>query len=130
MHHAPPPFSELVETAVNLSWQEYEQFLQAVNQQRAQQRSDVLPKAEADLLKKIYRPFSPKSRSRLDLLNSKIWDESLTEVEHKELLQLIESQEKWAAQRMRLVAKLALLRNTDYATLAQQLGLAVPKIHA
>jgi len=60
----------------------------------------------------------------LEFLNAKIREENLTGSEHAELLGLIEVQEKWAANRMEDLAKLAILRNTDYVTLIQQLGLS------
>ena len=117
-------FSDLVENAVNLDVQDYEKFLQTVNTRRAQRRPDVLSKEESDLLKKIYRLFPNEEKERLEFLNSKIWDETLTETEHFELLQLIEKQEKWASERMSNLVKLATLRNTDYANLIKQLGIS------
>ena len=57
-------------------------------------------------------------------LNDKIWDETLTETEHAELLQLVETQETWAAERMESLMKLAILRNVDFAVLTRQLGLS------
>lgn len=116
-------FSDLVEKAVNLDVQDYEKFLHLVNTRRAQKRPDVLSKKESDLLKKIYEPFSPTQKARLEFLNSKIWDETLSETEHKELLQLIETQEQWAAERMNNLVKLATLQNSDYLTLVKQLGI-------
>ncbi len=117
-------FSDLVENAVNLDIQDYEKFLQTVNTRRAQRRPNVLSKEESDLLKQIYQTFSRAKNERLKLLNEKIWDETLTETEHLELLQLIEEQEKWASERMNNLVKLAALRNTDYATLIKQLGIS------
>ncbi|MFN0036422.1 MAG: hypothetical protein ACKVUS_15255 [Saprospiraceae bacterium] len=120
--HEHVPFSDLVETAANLNVQDYERFLIHVNTRRAQKRPDVLSKQESDLLKKIYSPFPPIKKERITLLNAKIWNSTLLENEHRELLQLIEEQENWAAVRMNNLAKLASIRNTDYATLVKQLG--------
>lgn len=53
----------------------------------------------------------------------KIWEESLGESEHAELLQLIDEQETWASERMNNLAKLAVLRHTDYITLCRQLSI-------
>ncbi len=116
-------FSELVENVADLNVQDYEKFLLTVNTRRAQRRSDVLSKEESDLLKKIYQTYPQAKKERLEFLNAKIWDETLTEPEHIELLQLIEQQEEWAAERMNNLVKLATLRNTDYATLVKQLGI-------
>jgi len=115
--------SDLVENVAKLNVEDFEQFLKTVNARRAQRRSDVLPEREADLLKKIYQSFSKENIERIEQLNAKIWDESLTEPEHTELLQLIEARETWASARMDNLAKLAVLRNTDYATLCRQLGI-------
>lgn len=117
-------FSDLVENAVNLNVQDFEKFLQTVNTRRAQRRPGVLSKEESDLLKQIYQTFSQDKKERLQFLNTKIWDETLTETEHLELLQLVEEQEKWASERMDNLVKLAALRNTDYAALIKQLGIS------
>jgi len=116
-------FSDLVETAANLNIQDYERFLINVNTRRAQKRPDVLSKEETELLEKIYTPFPPLKKERITLLNAKIWNSTLVENEHQELLQLIEEQETWAAARINHLAKLASIRNTDYATLVKQLGI-------
>ena len=116
-------FSDLVETAANLNVQEYERFLIKVNTRRAQKRPDVLSKQETDLLKKIYSPFPLIKKERIAILNAKIWNSTLLENEHQELLQLIEEQENWAVTRMNHLAKLASIQNTDYATLVKQLGI-------
>ncbi len=121
--HESISLSELVENAVNLDIRAYQEFLTTVNSRRIQNRANVLPQAEADLLKKIYSPFPEDKKARIVLLNAKIWDSSLPEPEHQELLQLIEEQEYWAAERMQNLAQLAALRNLDYATLIRQLGI-------
>jgi len=116
--------SELVEKVAKLNVEDFEQFLLTVNTRRAQRRPDVLPKEEADLLKKIYLEFSKEKTERIRLLNARIWDETLTDSERKELLKLVEAQETWASERMQNLAKLAVLRNTNYTTLCRQLGLS------
>ena len=116
-------FSELVETAVKLNLKDFEAFLLSVNTRRAQLRPDVLSKKESDLMKKIYLVFPEEKKNRVALLNSKIWDETLTEKERTELLHLIEEQEKWAGERMDYISKLAALRNVDYVELMKQLGI-------
>lgn len=121
--HEPISLSELVENAVNLDVRAYQEFLTTVNSRRAQKRTSVLPSLEADLLKKIYQPFPGDKKARIILLNAKVWDSTLSEPEHQELLQLIEEQEHWAANRMQNLAQLAALRNVDYATLVHQLGI-------
>lgn len=121
--HDPLSFSDLVESAANLNIQDYERFLINVNTRRAQKRPDVLSKEETDLLEKIYSPFPANKKEQIVQLNAKIWNSTLLENEHKELLQLIEEQETWAASRMNFLAKLASIRNTDYATLVNQLGI-------
>ena len=121
--HESISLSDLVENAVNLDVRAYQEFLTTVNSRRAQKRTDVLPPLEADLLRKIYRPFPEDKKARMMLLNAKIWDSTLPESEHQELLQLIEEQEYWAAERMQNLAQLAAMRNLDYATLVRQLGI-------
>lgn len=122
-------FSDLIESAVNLNSQEYRQFISTVNTRRAQYNPTVLTKSESDLLKKIYYSFSEKKQARINHLNAKIWDATLLESEHIELMQLIEEKEKWAAKRMQNIAKLATIRNTDYHSLIKQLGILPTQLH-
>lgn len=118
------PFADLVENVVKLDFREYKKFVQTVNTLRARQRrTDVLSAEETELLKKIYLPFPKSKNERLETLNAKIWDETLTETEHAELLKLIEAKEKWAAVRLERMAKLATLRNIDYPSLLRQLDI-------
>lgn len=114
---------DLAENVAKLNGEDFDLFLKTVNTRRAQRRPDVLPKTESDLLKSIYLPFPTEKSERIKHLNAKIWDASLSDAEHEELLQLIEEQERWASARMNNLAKLAVVRNTDYATLCHQLGI-------
>jgi hypothetical protein len=55
--HESLSFSDLVDNAAQLNFQDYEKFLTSVNTQRVQNQPTVLPKNETDLLNKIYRVF-------------------------------------------------------------------------
>ncbi len=123
--HDPISFSELVDSAASMDFQDYQKFLKTVNTRRVQNRPDVLPKAETDLLNKVYRVFPAEKKARMVDLNAKIWDSSLTEAEHQELLLLLNAHEKWAAKRVASLAELAVLRNTDYAALIKELGISL-----
>lgn len=123
MQTKPLSVSELVENVVKLDGDDFQEFLLAVNTRRAQRRPDVLSGEESDLLEKIYRVFPQAEKERLEHLNAKVWEETLTDPEREELLRLNEAQEKWAAERMHNLARLAVLRNIDFETLTRQLGI-------
>lgn len=118
-------FADLIENAASLSLPDFEKLMRSIRVRRAQRQSpNVLSKEEADLLRKIYHAFPAEKTARQVILNAKIWNETLSENEHSELLELIEAHETHAVERMESLLKLAMLRNVEYSVLVSQLGIS------
>jgi hypothetical protein len=121
---AQPSVSELLDNAASLDKQAFESFFKKIVQLRAQRHPAVLPKEESDLLQKINRGFPNDKWERLDFLNDKLEYETLNEVEHTELMTLIDKYEAYMVQRVRYLGRLAILRKISLDELVEQLGIA------
>ena len=115
-------FSDLVTDVANLNFDEYEKFITMVNTLRVQQRPDSPSKKESDLLSKINRGFPTENWQRMQYLDSKMETSKISELEYAELTSLTETYEKYCVQRIRLLKKLALLRNISLEEAINQLG--------
>jgi len=116
-------FSDLVKGATRLDSQDYEKFVVTVNKLRAKQQPGVLSPKEAALLKKINNGFPIEKWQRLQDLDRKMEEATLSAQEYTELTSLTNVYEKYCVQRIRLLKKLALLRNMSVEETLHQLGL-------
>jgi hypothetical protein len=116
-------FSDLVKGATRLDSKDYEKFVTTVNKLRAEQQPDTLSPQEAALLKKINYGFPIEKWQRLQDLDVKMEETSLSEQEYTELTSLTDTYEKYCVQRIRLLKKLALLRNMSMEETLHKLGL-------
>ena len=119
---------DLVEAVQQLSLPELEQFVQDIIAIKAKQKSPNLSKDEADLLLKINRSISQDIQQRYQFKIQKRNNETLTEHEYTELLQLTDQFEIHQAQRLDYLAQLAQLRQISLTDLMAQLGIK-PKIN-
>jgi len=83
----------------------------------------ILPKEEAELLKKINAGLPVEIHQRYRTLRVKRQKETLTDVEYKELLSLTETIEDFDVQRLQWLIQLAKLRDITLNELTKQLGL-------
>jgi hypothetical protein len=118
--------NELLLAVQQLGKKELEQFVYQVVNLRAKREAPSLPKAEAELLKKINRGIPKDIRERYKVLIEKRRDEELTPKEYKELLKLSDEVEKIEAQRVEYLAEMAMLRQTSMADLMKSLGIQAP----
>jgi hypothetical protein len=125
---AHPSVSELLDNAASLDKQEFESFFKKMVLLRAQRHPAVLPKEESDLLQKINLGFPQDKWDRIEFLNGKLEYETLSEVEHAELMSLIDKYEAYMVRRVRYLGQLAILRKVSLNELIEQLGIA-PKYH-
>lgn len=116
-------FSDLVKGVTSLDSQEFEKFVATVNKLRAKQLPGALPPKEAALLTKINNGFPTGKWQRLQSLDARMEEETLTDQEYAELALLTNTYEKYCVQRIRLIKKLALLRNVSIEETIDQLGL-------
>jgi hypothetical protein len=121
--HEQLSFTDLVNGAARLDFQDYERFVVTVNKLRVQQKVKGLPQKELDLLAKINRGFPVENWLRIQHLDAKIEEDALSEQEYAELTLLTDKYEKYSVQRIRLLKKLALLRNISVEEAINQLDL-------
>ncbi|MBK6903908.1 MAG: hypothetical protein IPH04_14205 [Saprospirales bacterium] len=107
----------------NLNSEELEKFVEKVLVLRAKRVSPNLSKAEASLIKKINRNLPPAVRKRFSVLEAKRSEGSLSEVEHRELLAIVEELEQLNAERVQCLGELAQLRGIAVRDLMKQLGI-------
>jgi len=118
--------AELLHGVEQLSTPDLENFVTNVLAVQARRRAPSLSKDEARLLQLINQGVPPEVRSRYQLLDEKLHDETITVAEHQELLELINQIELADAERMRYLVELARLRNTPLDSLMDQLGIRNP----
>jgi hypothetical protein len=82
-----------------------------------------LPPAEAGLLERINEALPEATWARYDALKEKRDQGTLTDVEHAELIGLVNEVEIWNARRLEAVAELARLRGVPFPDMVRQLGL-------
>lgn len=121
--HTEIALSDLLQGVEQLDNSTLERFADQVMLLRAQRRTLSLPKAEATLLRQINVGLSDDRQARFVELKEKRDKEVLTDLEHAELLTIIDEIEQNDVERMKAVTKLAQLRNLPVRELMQEFGL-------
>ncbi|HEX6386985.1 MAG TPA: hypothetical protein VF177_20165 [Anaerolineae bacterium] len=93
---------------------------------RARRYAPVLSHQETELFQRINQWLTAEEQQRRARLQQELEDETLTAVEHQELIQLNDKAEWLNAQRVEALAQLAALRQTTLAQLMRSLGLETP----
>ncbi|MDX2136409.1 MAG: hypothetical protein SFV52_16610 [Saprospiraceae bacterium] len=117
-------YAELVKSATELDSEAFEAFLRDVRRQRATTDGPRYALEELTLLKKINRGFPNDRWLRLQLLDSKMEESTLTEQEYQELATLVNAYERYTLNRIRWIKKLASLRNISAEEAMAQIGYA------
>jgi hypothetical protein len=112
---------DLLEAVQQLNLPELEQFVQDIIAIKAKQQAPHLSKDETELLLKINQGISQNIQKRYQFLIKKRNQETLTEHEYKELLQLTDKVEIHQAQRLDYLVQLAQLRQISLTDLMTQL---------
>lgn len=94
-----------------LSILELEELMQQILRVRKQKMPSVLSQPESELLRKINAALPKTIQRRYISLLKKRYAETLTEIEHEELLELTAFQEAHTAKRLGYLVELAKLRN-------------------
>ena len=113
----------VLDGVAQLELPELERFASDVNSLVARRKAPYLPQRDARLLQKINRGIAPAVLQRYTELNAKLLDETLTQEEHGELLDLVDIIEKADSDRLKHLIELARLRNTTLDMLMDQLGI-------
>jgi hypothetical protein len=93
---------------------------------RARRYAPVLSTKEAGLFQQINQWLTAEQQARRAELQQKLEDETLTESEHRALIELNETAEMLNAQRVEALAQLATLRQTTLPQLMRDLGFVTP----
>lgn len=117
---------ELLKAVEQLSWQDLERFVSQVLVLQSQRKASSLPQPEAELLLKINQGIPSDTQKHYEELIAKRESETLTTVEHTELLHLTDHIEKLQAQRIEYLAELARLRGIALTALMANLGIQTP----
>ena len=120
---------ELLKAVEQLPAHEVDQLYRRLGAMRSHRRGGSLPANEATLLLKINQGFSDDWWEHYQELLEKRRDETLTKVEHRELLRLTDQIEQREAKRMQALVQLAKLRQRSLRGLMKELGLTA-KTHA
>ncbi len=114
---------DLLQAVQQLSLPELEGFVQDLIALKAKHQAPSLSKDETELLLKINQGLSQDIEKRYQILTQKRSQETLTEQEYQELLQLSDRVEIHQAQRLDYLAQLAQLRQISLTDLMTQLGI-------
>ncbi|ACB54120.1 unknown [Crocosphaera subtropica ATCC 51142] len=114
---------DLLAAVQQLSLSELDGFLQEIITLKAKHQAPSLSSDETELLLKINQGLSSDIQTRYQLLIQKRDNETLTEQEYNELLQLTSLFEDHQAKRLESLARLAQLRQVPLSNLMTQLGI-------
>ena len=120
---------EILDGISKLETPDLEKFVEKVLALRAKRQVPNLSKQESELLKKINRGLPSSAKKRLVSLEIKQSEGTLTEVEHKELLGIIDDLEALNVERVQYLGELARLRGLEIKELMKLLGIG-PKPYA
>ncbi len=98
-----------------------EKFMDTMNQILSGRKSATTSEREKVLLDKLETLVPTFVKRRYNLLHAKLERETISETEHRELLQIIDFMEERAVERIHLMAALAALRNVSLNALTEQL---------
>ena len=118
---------QVLQGVEKLDTPELERFLSQVGILLARRKAPSIPQREAVLLQKINKPLlSVPVQMHYQQLSQKLQTDAITQTEHEDLLNLVDSVEQADAERMQSLFELAQLRNLPLDTLMQQLGIQTP----
>jgi hypothetical protein len=114
---------ELIKAADRLDETDLNSLIKQVVYLRARRKTPVLPEEEAQLLLKINQGLPANLTAQYQILREKREAESLTDLEHNNLIQLSTQIEQIGAQRLEALAHLAQLRQVSLLDLMETLGI-------
>lgn len=118
------PLNETIQRVEKWETHDVEQLLREIAAVLMRRKLQTLPSRESELLLQINQPaLSSELAKRYDDIYKKLQLETISEVEHAELLELSAKQEKNNIQRLRCLVELAQIRNISLDRLMSQLGI-------
>jgi len=115
--------SKMLSDLKTLTARQLEKVVEHATLLRLQKQGTVLSDTESKLLKKINHGLAPEQISRLNCLQDRLRQGTLTKKEHRELLLLCDELERQGAARLQALMELAALRETTVGELMDEMGL-------
>ncbi len=106
-----------------LETKDLEKFIQKIGHLIARRKVAYLPERESQLLLKINRAIPATLQKRYEYLLAKNREETITPIEHEELIKVIEKMETKNAERLEFLIELSRIRNISLDILMKQLHL-------
>jgi hypothetical protein len=119
---------ELLKAVEDLSEPDLDSLVNRALFIRASRRAPVSPPEETSLLREINRPIPSELHDRYAVLADKRDDETLTDAEYSELLDIGDRIECFGVKRLEAMAQLADMRRIPLLKLMDDLGLQSPDI--
>jgi hypothetical protein len=120
----------LLQSASQMPLTELETFVHQLNALVVRRKTNNQNAQDTILLDKINQTVLEKSkRQRYQTLIYKLEMESLSDVEHAELMELVEQEEKIRVKRLKYLIQLAQLRNIPLPQLMKNLELTKPTLN-
>jgi hypothetical protein len=119
---------ELLKAVDDLSEPDLDHLVDRALLVRARRKANVLTTEETVLLSAINQGIPSALHDRYEILLEKRDDETLTEAEYAELLEISDQIEAFGAKRIEALAKLATLRQLPLLKLMDDLGIQNPGV--
>jgi hypothetical protein len=119
---------ELLKAVDNLSEPDLDHLVDRALFVRARRKANVLTTEETVLLSAINQGIPSKLHDRYEILLEKRDDETLTEAEYAEILDISDQIEAFGVKRIEALAKLATLRQLPLLKLMDDLGIQSPGV--
>jgi hypothetical protein len=116
-------FDDILNGFSELDTKDLEKFIQRIGHLIARRKVAFLPERESQLLMKINKAIPVTLQKRYEYLLSKNREETITTIEHEELLKVIEKVEIKNAERLENLIELSRIRNISLDMLMTQLHL-------
>lgn len=114
-------FDEILRNVSSLDTKEIVQFMHEISRIVAQRKGNTLSQRESELLEAINKSIPSKLQFQYDTLVLKLNNETISDEEHKQLLQVIAKLEQKKAKKLEYMMELARLRNITLKELSHQL---------
>jgi hypothetical protein len=128
LHKAVMSVDELLKALDELSEADLENLVDRALSVRARRRAPVLTPEETELLLEINQGIAPELSDRYQVLLEKRDNETLSEAEYTELLEVSNQIECFGAKRLEALAKLATIRQVPLLKLMDDLGIQNPGV--
>lgn len=114
---------DLLQAVQQLSKPELDHFIEEILQFKAKKNAPNLSKQESELLLKINQNLPRELEQEYQILIEKRHQETLTEFEYDQLLELTDQVEKYQAQRLEYLTQLAQIRQVSLTNLIIEMGI-------